>query len=299
MGYPGGKSGPGVFHALINLMPPHDIYIEPFVGGAGVMRQKRPARVNVGIDLDGSAIAVAAEAAGRIAGSGERIHDGYPHAGNAVAVPHAKNGAGRSTHAGSGEKRRRTSPETSLADALAGKGYAGLDRWNFFTANGIDALEAFEPPANALVYCDPPYLLSTRVSGARYKFEMTDADHRRLLRCIRNLTCRVMISGYSSALYAKELRGWNATAFQAATRGKPAAEWCWYNFDRPVELHDYRFLGENWRERENIRRVQRRWAARIANMPVLQRQALLSAMASHAGNAESGQIRLNTLRSSV
>ena len=31
--YPGGKSGSGVYQKLINLMPPHDVHIEPFLGG--------------------------------------------------------------------------------------------------------------------------------------------------------------------------------------------------------------------------------------------------------------------------
>ena len=130
-----------------------------------------------------------------------------------------------------------------------------------------------------LVYCDPPYLHSTRASNARYEYELIDLEHRRLLRVLRSLKCNVMISGYSSALYAKELKGWNATAFQAATRGAPAAEWVWYNFDRPVRLHDYRFLGDDFREREKIKRQQKRWSTKLKKMPLLQRQALLSVLA--------------------
>lgn len=48
--YPGGKGGAGVAQALINLMPPHGLYIEPFLGSGTIMRIKRPALVNVGID---------------------------------------------------------------------------------------------------------------------------------------------------------------------------------------------------------------------------------------------------------
>ena len=57
MGYPGGKSGPGVYHRLINLMPPHAVYCEPFLGGGAVMRLKRPAAYNIGVDLDSGVIA--------------------------------------------------------------------------------------------------------------------------------------------------------------------------------------------------------------------------------------------------
>lgn len=56
MGYPGGKSGPGVYHRLINLMPPHQTYIEPFLGGGAIMRLKRPAVYNIGVDMDAEVI---------------------------------------------------------------------------------------------------------------------------------------------------------------------------------------------------------------------------------------------------
>jgi hypothetical protein len=65
--YPGGKNGAGVFQKIINLMPPHQTYIEPFLGSGAVMRLKRPAALNIGIDLEPAAIARFRDAAGRIA----------------------------------------------------------------------------------------------------------------------------------------------------------------------------------------------------------------------------------------
>lgn len=50
--YPGGKGENGVFQRLINLMPPHEVYIETHLGGGAVMRNKRPARRNIGIEID-------------------------------------------------------------------------------------------------------------------------------------------------------------------------------------------------------------------------------------------------------
>lgn len=73
MGYPGGKSGPGVYHRLINLMPPHQTYIEPFLGGGAIMRLKRPARYNIGIDLDSRVIEAWADPIGKSAFSRSTI----------------------------------------------------------------------------------------------------------------------------------------------------------------------------------------------------------------------------------
>lgn len=42
MSYPGGKGGAGVVQRIINLMPPHRVYLEPFLGGAAVMRARAP-----------------------------------------------------------------------------------------------------------------------------------------------------------------------------------------------------------------------------------------------------------------
>lgn len=50
MRYPGGKGK--VFQQLINLMPPHEVYIETHVGGGSVLRNKRPAPRSIAIDKD-------------------------------------------------------------------------------------------------------------------------------------------------------------------------------------------------------------------------------------------------------
>jgi DNA adenine methylase len=50
--YPGGKGGAGVWQRLVNEMPPHDVYVAPFLGNCAVLRNKLPAAINVGIDTD-------------------------------------------------------------------------------------------------------------------------------------------------------------------------------------------------------------------------------------------------------
>ena len=218
MTYPGGKAGAGTYQKIINLMPPHSLYIEPFLGGGAILRLKKPAARSIGIDRDRQVIA------------------SFPAMTPAVQL-----------------------------------------QWGC----GITWLEdhGLDLPADALVYCDPPYLPETRKSGPLYRFEMVQADHERLLKMLQLLPCQVMISGYHSDLYAQALRDWQTVTFQAMTRGgTPATEWLWYNFQPPQALHDYRYLGRNFRERERIKRKTMRWKARLLKMPDLERQALLAAL---------------------
>jgi DNA adenine methylase len=90
----------------------------------------------------------------------------------------------------------------------------------------------------------------------------------------------VMISGYESSLYQISLKDWHTHSFQAATHHGMATEWIWMNYPPPVELHDYRYLGDNFRERERITKRTKRWQARLQKMPILERRAILSTMFS-------------------
>lgn len=215
MAYPGGKNGSGIYQKLINLMPPHRMYIEPFLGSGAIMRLKRPATSSIGIDSDDDVV----------------------------------------------ESFRATVPGLTLlnADALA------------WLAN-TDVCGA------TLLYLDPPYLMHTRSSQrAIYRHEFSDKQHSELLRIIKRLPCMVMISGYWSHLYADALRDWRTVTFQANTRGgRMATEWVWLNFPEPLELHDYRYLGDDYRERERIKRKQLRWRSRLKRMDGMERYALLN-----------------------
>ena len=53
----GSKAASGLWQALVALMPPHAVYIETHLGGGAVMKRKPGALRNIGIDLDGRALA--------------------------------------------------------------------------------------------------------------------------------------------------------------------------------------------------------------------------------------------------
>jgi site-specific DNA-adenine methylase len=54
MRYPGGKFR--CYQKLINLIPPHRVYIETHLGGGAVLRHKAPAELNIGVDRDSRVI---------------------------------------------------------------------------------------------------------------------------------------------------------------------------------------------------------------------------------------------------
>jgi len=160
-------------------------------------------------------------------------------------------------------------------------------QFRFQRGDGIAFLKSYKFTGDELVYCDPPYMMETRTRSL-YKFEMTPIDHIRLLYVVLESKCRVLISGYWTELYANRLRGWNSIQYEAMTRGgHTATEFLWFNFPAPVALHDYSYLGSNFRERERIKRKKLRWVNRLKRMPILEKQCLLDAIASTAGSGES------------
>ncbi len=188
--------------------------------------------------------------------------------------------------------RRKRPAELSIAidaDARVAAAWSALafyERQQFPNLRVIhgDALELLVPHGelrellepSTLVYADPPYLRATRRSAAAlYRHEFTTEQHERLAELLATLPCRVILSGYRNAIYDGALRSWQRLDFRARTHAGPSLESVWLNFE-PESLHDYSYLGENYRERERIKRKRLRWRARLAAMPALERRAVLA-----------------------
>jgi DNA adenine methylase len=160
--------------------------------------------------------------------------------------------------------------------------------------DGIEWLADANLRADALVYCDPPYLLKVRSSQRRlYRCEFDEEDHWALLRIVKRLKCMVQISGYWSSLYAKRLEGWRVVRFQGMTRGGLREECLWMNYAEPIALHDYSHLGSGFRERERIKRKTLRWTKRLNSLPHLERLAIYSEMASTIAVPDVGAGRID------
>lgn len=147
------------------------------------------------------------------------------------------------------------------------------------TTNALDWLQEQRFSARTLIYCDPPYLIRSRVDQrSRYRYEMTIEDHERLLQILTGLPCMVQISAYADSLYSSYLRTWRHMTFQSTTRRGLATEHLWMSYPEPKALHTYTHLGGDYRERERIKRKVHRWTARLASLPRLEGLALYSAI---------------------
>lgn len=162
----------------------------------------------------------------------------------------------------------------------------GMDE---FRIECVDAFEWLDTRVDwfnkdLLVYLDPPYLPSTlsQQNGRglqKYAHKFSAECHEKLLRIITKLKCYVMISGYDSSMYNRELCAptWTKKTFMAQTRNGMKEECVWMNFDPDAspERHDYRFIGDTFRERERIKKMQRRWLKKFTALAPIERNAML------------------------
>ena len=225
MTYPGGKNGSGVYQKIINQIPPHEEYIEAFLGHGSIMRHKKPAIANIGIDSD------------------EHVVEHW---------------------------RDLIAKNSDLACVTVIKGDA------------ISYLRKQRCGRRTFVYADPPYLFETRSSKKKlYNVEFgTIKEHEKLLILLICLPCMVAISGYQSSLYASMLATWRTINYKTVNRaGQVVTEWLWMNYPEPQALHDDRYLGENFRQRERLKRIRTRWIARLGRMDQLEKYMLTAAIA--------------------
>ena len=150
-------------------------------------------------------------------------------------------------------------------------------RCNAFTAARTGFLAEYDYRGSELVYSDPPYLLHTRTSQRRYRFDYEEADHVELLELLKTLPCQVMLSGYPSALYDAHLAGWRSVRWQVMNQGGVRTEQLWFNFV-PDRVHWASHAGRNFTDRQRIKRKAASWGERYAAMPRAERLAVLAAM---------------------
>lgn len=254
--YPGSKWS--VADWIVRHLPPHRVYCEPFAGSLAVLFSKGRSELETVNDLDGdvvnlfrvvrnrpeelaAAIAMTPYARREHADSwetprtGEPVEDarrllvrlwqnhgmrcgrkgGWAHATGYKAVP---SGGG-------------ITPRTPQWVRLPERILAATERLRGVQIECRPALDVMGRYAHddCLLYCDPPYVMSTR-GGAQYRHEMSDAEHIALLEALARHPGPVLLSGYASELYDGALPGWLVlTRPSVAEGGRARTETLWLN----------------------------------------------------------------------
>lgn len=218
---------------IIDHMPEHTCYVEPYGGAAGVLLRKNRSYSEVYNDLDGEIVNLFKVLRDPVNNarlrtlcaltpySRDEFNAAYEPTENPIErarrmVVRACMGFGGAAAVGgqsgfrSDSKRKYATASHLWAgypDNLAaiGKRFTGVIIEN---KNAIDVIKAHDSE-ETLFFIDPPYLPETRVQGNRhYRFEMGEAEHSELLDVILDVSGMVLISGYDSELYNDKLSGW-------------------------------------------------------------------------------------------
>lgn len=258
LNYPGAKWS--MAKQICSLMPAHRSYLEPFFGSGAVLFNKTPSAIETVNDIDGDItnfFKVLREQPDRLA---EAISL-TPYSRAVFDDAHENRGAGDFDRAyrfairskmGHGFK---TYQKTGFKiDVYARERSYCVGCWNRLPQDMLNAagrlkgVQIENKPAldvirkfnhdNVLIYADPPYLLDTR-GGKQYRYEMNEQDHLDLLAALLQHKGSVILSGYPSEMYDRELKGWSRIARKSYNQNSDQrTEVLWCNFNVPT-LFDF------------------------------------------------------------
>jgi DNA adenine methylase len=240
---------------LINILPEHRIYLEPFLGSGAVFFNKTPCNTEILNDLDGDIVNLFTcirdypeELSALIEltpYSREEYKKAYDRE-SCTALERARRFIIRCNMARAGMQYyssswRHSGPVLGATckqrvvgpwNKLPGEIFEVSKRLKDAEIEQTDAVELIKKynRQDCLVYADPPYLLSTR-KQRYYNVEMeTEQAHEGLLRVLIDHSGPVVLSGYNSDLYNDMLKGWERYEFVAqAEQGRERKEIVWVN----------------------------------------------------------------------
>lgn len=233
--WPGSKWS--IAEKIIDIMPKHKIYVEPFFGSGAVFFNKPICNLEILNDLDSEVtnlFEVIRDYPGELANkiyftpySREEYKESYRRNENKLDnIEKARQFLVRSNMARVGMQYYSSSWRTcgpKLAEKVKQRVTRELNRipQNIIEAanrlkyaeieniNALDLIKKYNRN-DCLIYVDPPYLLSTR-KQKYYNVEMTkNEEHRELLDILKNHSGSIIISGYDNELYKDTLKDWNS-----------------------------------------------------------------------------------------
>jgi len=226
---------------IVDLMPEHVGYVEPFCGSLAVLLAKPPVKQEVVNDSDHELMnfwhqlrdnpTELIRAAALTPHSRAEMQQAWDRGPELSDLERARRvwitltqGRGASLRYRSGWRAFFDSVATSASigtymDAYRNRLAPAAERIRNVSLECRDALEVIDDYGSAesnLLYVDPPYLYSTRSgkSSPRYADEFaSDAQHRELAEHLLACNSAVMLSGYPSPLYDDLFAGWDRHDF--------------------------------------------------------------------------------------
>jgi DNA adenine methylase len=231
--YYGGKMS--VADRIVDLLPAHRHYVEPFGGSLAVLLAKPPAPFETVNDLHSELMTFWRVLRDHPADL-ERVCALTPHSRAEYAaaadlhtddeLETARRVWVRLTQSRSGTLRR-TGWRHYIDPAGCSIGMPGyldgyVDRMTAVAHRlhavslecrpALDLIESYGRSPEVCLYVDPPYLGSTR-NGTNYAHEMrSTVEHEQLLEALLRARSAVVLSGYASDLYDTVLAGWSRVA---------------------------------------------------------------------------------------
>lgn len=144
--------------------------------------------------------------------------------------------------------------------------------------NALDLIQSeliVSAMVETFIFCDPPYLHSTRSDDQLYKFEMSEVDHVQFLSSLLQLKCNVMVIHPVCSLYDEMLSKWNKIEVKIRYNKKTSLEALYMNYSTPWTIQSTSYLGANCWDRQRIKRKGDRLINKLKQMPHLERQYIL------------------------
>lgn len=269
--YPGSKWR--IADKLVELIPPHHTYIEPFFGSGAVFFQKPPSDIEMINDLDNDVVNLFfcikedSEKLARLIMStpySRQVYDDSfkddPIRDMLLGVDRYHKACQFLVRCWQGHGFRTNGYKVGWKNDVQGRermyalwNWYRLPEWVIEIAerlrmvqienrSAMEVIKRFDYD-NVFMYLDPPYLLGTR-AAKQYKCEMDDTEHRELLMVLQQSRAKVMISGYASELYDGMLKGWNRQELLShAEMGKRRTEVIWMNYEPTQQIDMLDMLG--------------------------------------------------------
>lgn len=250
--YPGGKFRDA--KKIISYFPEHDYYLEPFGGGASVLLQKAPSKIETYNDLSSDVVnffKVLRDTPDELINQIEltpfsKVEHKLAYEPATEPVERARRFYVRSWQSHTPRlfsisgwaARKHAENRYSINEFQRVEHLFGIAKRlrsvQIENDAAINILNKYVVHSNTLVYCDPPYINSTHSYDNAYEFNMTDDEHIELASTLNSLTCKVVVSGYNCELYQSLYGGWYNYEFESqVSRGAARTEAIWTNFESP------------------------------------------------------------------